>query len=220
MECTFERGDCPVCGQHRVLGRQLPRAGDDFRCCACIDEYGEEAELEHGDGHVAEDPLSCGSSTSSRSEADHPTNWWATSEPPASLAQVQPEYLEVEYLTVRRGGRAERLTAVTDPVHHFFSGHGADRVWPASLALARLLLAWFSSPGGTRGSAKGLRVVELGAGSGLPGILLARLGARVTLTDVPTSQQGTLAGLPSLPCAGAMSATPSRSSLQAVRQIW
>ena len=47
-------------------------------------------------------------------------------------------------------------------------------LWPAAIALAHEL-------GGR--SLKGLRVLELGAGTGLPGIVAATLGARVVQTD-------------------------------------
>ena len=49
-------------------------------------------------------------------------------------------------------------------------------LWPSSIALAHELVA--------RGpSLAGLRILELGAGTGLPGIVAATLGARVVQTD-------------------------------------
>eukprot|EP00913_Durusdinium_trenchii_P016930 g15915.t1 len=53
---------------------------------------------------------------------------------------------------------------------------GAERVWGAGMVMANYLSTW---------EANGLEVVELGAGCGLPGLVLARNGASVTLTDVP-----------------------------------
>jgi predicted nicotinamide N-methyase len=47
-------------------------------------------------------------------------------------------------------------------------------LWPAAIALAHELAAR---------SVRGLRVLELGAGTGLPGIVAATLGARVVQTD-------------------------------------
>jgi predicted nicotinamide N-methyase len=47
-------------------------------------------------------------------------------------------------------------------------------LWPAAIALAHDLAAR---------SVRGLRVLELGAGTGLPGIVAAALGARVLQTD-------------------------------------
>ncbi|KAL1484685.1 hypothetical protein MTO96_032441 [Rhipicephalus appendiculatus] len=49
-------------------------------------------------------------------------------------------------------------------------------VWPCSPVLAQYL--WFN-----REHIKGKRILEIGAGTGLPGILAALLGARVTLSD-------------------------------------
>jgi predicted nicotinamide N-methyase len=49
-------------------------------------------------------------------------------------------------------------------------------LWPASIALAHDLVA-------REGDLRGRRVLELGAGTGLPGIVAATLGARVVQTD-------------------------------------
>jgi len=49
-------------------------------------------------------------------------------------------------------------------------------LWPSSIALAHELVA--RAP-----SLAGLRILELGAGTGLPGIVAATLGARVVQTD-------------------------------------
>lgn len=50
------------------------------------------------------------------------------------------------------------------------------RIWPAAQALAEELVA--------TGAPRGRTVVELGCGPGLAGLVAARLGASVTLTDV------------------------------------
>lgn len=52
----------------------------------------------------------------------------------------------------------------------------AAQVWDAALYLCRYL---------EKLDLKGKRVIELGAGTGIVGILAARLGAEVTLTDLP-----------------------------------
>jgi predicted nicotinamide N-methyase len=60
--------------------------------------------------------------------------------------------------------------------------HGAGPggcVWDASLSLAHYVVAELSQQGGLRG----VRVVELGAGCGVPGLAAAQLGADVFLTD-------------------------------------
>lgn len=53
------------------------------------------------------------------------------------------------------------------------------RIWPASIALARLL--W------RRGALAGTRVLDLGCGLGVPGITACRAGASVTFADVQPS---------------------------------
>jgi hypothetical protein len=56
------------------------------------------------------------------------------------------------------------------------------QLWPAAEALCHYLEATYGASDGLQG----LRVLELGAGTGLVGIFAARLGADVTLTDLPT----------------------------------
>jgi predicted nicotinamide N-methyase len=72
------------------------------------------------------------------------------------------------------------ILSLTDE-HHFFQElrnrvpYGVS-LWPAAIALAHEVAS--------RGDAlRGLRVLELGAGTGLPGIVAATHGARVTQTD-------------------------------------
>ncbi len=85
-------------------------------------------------------------------------------------------------MSVEGGGRTEHIVAILDIEHNFFSGHGAERVWPGSLLLSRYLLARF----GRSPETPGLKVVELGAGTSLPSLVLARLGCSCTVpTDVP-----------------------------------
>lgn len=52
-------------------------------------------------------------------------------------------------------------------------------VWDAAVALAQYVATEFSHADGLRGK----RVLELGAGTGVPGLAAARLGADVVLTD-------------------------------------
>eukprot|EP00439_Symbiodinium_sp_Y106_P082774 s138_g22.t1 len=127
---------------------------------------------EHGDGEVAADATA----EEPQQDPDCAANWWACSEPPAHLRDVPEGFLLTSDWDL--GARTDKpFTTVCDPDHCYFSGLGAERVWAAGLALARHLWQWSWS-----GSPS---VVELGAGCGLPGMVLARRGARVTLTDVP-----------------------------------
>mmetsp|Transcript_24934 Transcript_24934/g.82144 ORF Transcript_24934/g.82144 Transcript_24934/m.82144 type:complete len:259 (-) Transcript_24934:2222-2998(-) len=54
----------------------------------------------------------------------------------------------------------------------------AGRVWDAAIILSEYILNHFGEHG-----MKGMRVIELGSGTGLVGILCAKLGASVVLTD-------------------------------------
>ncbi|CAK9060672.1 unnamed protein product [Durusdinium trenchii] len=101
------------------------------------------------------------------------TNWWACAEPPQSLDDVPEGLLQSAPWTDPYG---RPFVTVCDPEHCYFSGLGAERVWGAGMVMANYLSTW---------EANGLEVVELGAGCGLPGLVLARNGASVTLTDVP-----------------------------------
>ncbi|KAG0626091.1 hypothetical protein M758_2G101500 [Ceratodon purpureus] len=59
------------------------------------------------------------------------------------------------------------------------------QLWPAATGMCRYLEMSFSGGGGGGESLRGARVLELGAGTGMAGVMAARLGARVTLTDLP-----------------------------------
>eukprot|EP00850_Spirogloea_muscicola_P017741 SM000155S01670 [mRNA] locus=s155:308468:309583:+ [translate_table: standard] len=83
------------------------------------------------------------------------------------------------------GGRAVVVRESDDVVA---DGDGAARtgawVWDCALVLAHWLAAW------PPGSLAGKRVVELGAGTGLPGLVAAALGAEVVVTDRPALLPG------------------------------
>jgi len=201
MESQLVRGDCPICRQRRVLGVDLRQGGGGggcgaagaaaatFRCCACLDEYGRSARpSKHAAGCPAgagiaarEGPLVAPAAAAGAADGGvGASNWWASEEPPARLRDVSEGLLQRTEVSLQGGGHTEDLVAITDPEHNFFSGHGAERVWPASLALARHLMERFGG-----GRAVGLKAVELGAGTGLPSLVLARLGcAAAVLTDV------------------------------------
>lgn len=87
---------------------------------------------------------------------------------------------------LRLGGRAWTILhtgALITPEDegYFFRDH-QDRLpygvalWPAAIALAHDVVA-------RAGAMRGARVLELGAGTGLPGLVAASLGARVVQTD-------------------------------------
>lgn len=70
-------------------------------------------------------------------------------------------------------GDSGRLSISIREVMH--EGYGLY-VWPSSIALAEYV--WQN-----KGSYRGKKVLELGAGTGLPGVVAAKAGALVTLTD-------------------------------------
>jgi hypothetical protein len=86
--------------------------------------------------------------------------------------------LQVKRTVIHAGRKSDCVVVVLDPSHTYFSGHGGEQIWPAAIALSEHLLR-------SRDSYAGLKVVEIGAGCGLPGMLLGRCGAHVMLTDVP-----------------------------------
>ena len=80
-------------------------------------------------------------------------------------------------MTVRLSDESsEDVRFITDKANSFFAGVGADKVWPAAERLCAYLEAAQLSPG---------VAVEVGAGCSMPGIILARRGWDVTLTDLP-----------------------------------
>jgi len=85
----------------------------------------------------------------------------------------------MQSLFIQGGSHWQAMTVISDPAHIYFSGHGSERAWPSSVVLAEHLLSQSDK------QLCGLRVVELGAGTGVPGMVLARLGASVILTDLP-----------------------------------
>mmetsp|Transcript_41982 Transcript_41982/g.121719 ORF Transcript_41982/g.121719 Transcript_41982/m.121719 type:complete len:363 (+) Transcript_41982:74-1162(+) len=162
MESSLLRGNCSVCRQRGVLGIELVHLHNEFRCCACVDEHGVDL---------------IAPSVIRKTGADEAAaNWWAHLEPPPRLEDVPAGMLKFTELSFVTGGRAEKIVLVTDPDFNYFSGHGGRCIWPAASTLARYLLQM---------PATGLKVVELGAGTGLPGLLTARSCNRVVLTDVP-----------------------------------
>lgn len=54
------------------------------------------------------------------------------------------------------------------------------KLWESAVDLARFLLDRFCDGGRTGGGMAGMRVLELGCGHGLPGIVCALAGAHVT----------------------------------------
>eukprot|EP00960_Hanusia_phi_P060914 764668-Hanusia_phi.AAC.1 len=95
--------------------------------------------------------------------------------------QAEEEGMDLSMNTVR----TIHLHGHEDHIHSEFtifenvgSCGPAGRVWDAAVILSEYILKHFGESG-----MNGLRVIELGSGTGLVGILCAKLGANVILTD-------------------------------------
>merc|ERR1740123_1277856 len=90
--------------------------------------------------------------------------------------------LVTSVVAVGQGARRRGLRIVSDPGGSKFQCLGAN-VWSSAKVLLHYLeeTLFKQRPGGL----EGVRILELGAGCGLPGLALAQMGADVTLTDVP-----------------------------------
>ena len=107
----------------------------------------------------------------------------------SDLARLFPEPFDLEERLLAIGAFTVRLGVVRDPNQLAMStAAGAfdederlpywAELWPSAVALGRLLEQ--------RGRLDGVRVIELGCGMGLSGIVAAMLGADVLFTDFET----------------------------------
>lgn len=107
------------------------------------------------------------------------SNWWEADD--AARAWVeQAATLPACGMLITTGLGEHGFRVVVDSTRQFFHGVGAEKVWPAVQRMCSYLDDRVAA-GVTPGVA-----VELGAGSGVPGMRLAQHGWRVHLTDVPT----------------------------------
>lgn len=105
--------------------------------------------------------------------------------PPPGVLQTTIGELQLDEVQLEVGGRSWSILHTGAVISReeeiaFLRGEGTQRrpygivLWPAAIALAHEL---------TTRELTGVRVLELGAGTGLPGIVAASLGARVVQTD-------------------------------------
>ena len=102
-------------------------------------------------------------------------HWWTSHEP--WFSDLQPD---MQKATVRVIPQVSSLEVLTDPGNGHFPGVGAEKMWPAATRLVEFL---FDPEVFT--TLRGQVCIELGAGCGVPGMLLACKGMQVHLTDLP-----------------------------------
>lgn len=163
----LQRGHCCACGQQWVLGKVDPDVGvyGSFFCAACWDKW---SDMEMTDEDYKED---------GQPPREMDANLKAAQD---FLGIKDPEALEVGIVRVGYPERNRSLHMVTDNSNGHFSSCGA------SLWLGAQVLLNYMEQEVTRDHPNGLqgvRILEIGAGCGLPGIGLAQLGAEVVLTD-------------------------------------
>jgi len=151
----MREGDCASCGL--VASRGRPQTGSDRALFHCSACWGET----DSDDRPLPTPA-----------------WWLLA---AAWFNCVSAALERRSYTLPNG---QRLSVMTDREGRYFQGVGAQEVWPAAEVLCRYLAS--SAAGGPAAPSGGSGVVvELGAGVGVPGMMIARSGQRVVLTDLP-----------------------------------
>ena len=143
-------------------------------CASCSSEGVGQHQKHDGPFHCA----ACwgDGSASSPPAAD---NWW-TADAHSAWVERAHAALSAQQVSVPLGSGKETFSVLTDPSKASFAGVGATRVWAATLRIAQFLDEWveFEHP-------RPATAVELGCDCGVPGMLLARRGWHVELTDLP-----------------------------------
>jgi len=188
-EVQLQRGHCFRCHQRWVLGYVDQSVGEygQFYCAACNDEgprkrrksASESEDVEDG----SESPDDAGQETQEEKTADEKHVPWPMKAAEKTL--LDSSGIRVERVSVgghmpdspRRPLRMVFEVAFGDAKR--FNSCGAA-VWMGAKVLSSFLERRLG-----RGDLKGKRLVELGAGCGMPGMVAAQLGAQVVLTDVP-----------------------------------
>mmetsp|Transcript_70059 Transcript_70059/g.121267 ORF Transcript_70059/g.121267 Transcript_70059/m.121267 type:complete len:330 (+) Transcript_70059:37-1026(+) len=154
----MQRGSCLKCGQTWVCGRTDSEAGlyGEFYCAACWDAWDEGIQ-----------------------QSEHEcTNALAN-----AARLVHADVCEVSSTRVGFPERNRILSFVRTSRHRTDGPSTGYSVWTGAQVMLNYLEGKFNQHCHVK--AKGLRILELGAGCGLPGMGLAQLGAEVILTDVP-----------------------------------
>eukprot|EP00929_Paragymnodinium_shiwhaense_P016098 TRINITY_DN12427_c0_g1_i1.p1 TRINITY_DN12427_c0_g1~~TRINITY_DN12427_c0_g1_i1.p1 ORF type:complete len:418 (-),score=50.73 TRINITY_DN12427_c0_g1_i1:430-1683(-) len=189
---TLQRGHCCLCGQNWVLGKIDSNKGEygQFYCAACWDRNADNQT--DATGNIVETKSAGRRTRRQRRRHEHAPSaedlrLWAREF--LQLPRVEDDSsIEVRDIRVGRGEHERVLHMVTDNLNEHFRSCGAS-VWLGS----QVLLAFMEEELG-RHRHGSVRIAELGAGCGLPGMGLAQLPfceVDVVLTDVP-SQCGLL----------------------------
>lgn len=165
----LQRGHCCACGQQWVLGKVDPDVGvyGSFFCAACWDKWTDMETTDEDNTNEEEVPPPKEMQDLLRAAQDF-------------LQIRDPDALEVGNVRVGYPERNRSLHMVTDNLNGYFRSCGAS-LWLGAQVLLNYMEQELarSHPNGL----EGVRILELGAGCGLPGIGLAQLGAEVLLTD-------------------------------------
>ena len=166
-------GSCASCG--RRADGCCQSSGGPFHCAQC---WGDHLDGSGSGTQTQSRAAAFASSCLPTARTRH--HWWT--EAPATRDWLERTRAALPAQRLAMGfssddAEDEHFFTITDQAATCFGrGVGAKKVWPATLRLCRYLHDAALEPGA---------VVELGAGVGVPGMLLARRGWRVTLTDLP-----------------------------------
>jgi len=145
-------------------------------CASCGFEGDGQRQRSDGPFHCA----ACWGEASAGLVRDVYPSWWEADEAAAWTARALETLHPISFKLQFANGGEEMVEAITDKENVFFAGVGADKVWPATLRICRYLDNAHAVDGTPPGEA-----IEIGCGCGVPGVMLARRGWRVILTDLP-----------------------------------
>jgi predicted nicotinamide N-methyase len=154
-----QRGNCLKCGQTWVYGKFADEAGmyGEFYCAACWDRC---------EGY-GDDAL-------------------FVPFPSHLIEKTQDDDIEVSHARVGFPLRNRSLSFVRvnrQSIMEIYAPSTGYSVWTGAKALLHYMECIFKRR--HRSKLQGVRILEVGAGCGLPGMGLAQLGAKVILTDMP-----------------------------------
>eukprot|EP00928_Gymnodinium_smaydae_P082015 TRINITY_DN65443_c0_g1_i1.p1 TRINITY_DN65443_c0_g1~~TRINITY_DN65443_c0_g1_i1.p1 ORF type:complete len:398 (+),score=106.81 TRINITY_DN65443_c0_g1_i1:186-1379(+) len=198
------RGNCYRCRQRWVFGSIDAAAGDYgcFLCAACQDECSDSDGAEGEAADEADGPAD-GQQPSAVAvpppKRHRPAGGRGRQKLPRPRFRQDGLHLSFEFVGESGAGADNRrpdaasarrlprrlVAVVSDPRGERFKNMLGAGLWSGAKVLVAYLERCLPRDSAGACSAAGLRVLELGAGVGLPGVALAQLGAEVLLTDLP-----------------------------------